>query len=152
MQTYDPLAPYRKTPPAPASVVNPPQGPAEYIAYSTKDKVRRLRIRPATTATHSPGYNLLLNISYDGDHGTNIMLVFTVMMVMVQGKNLQKLVFALENDMAEYIQEFDPGKWAQPTDANAAVIESIEVKVTGGNGPAAEILTNDSSFLNTRRD
>jgi hypothetical protein len=138
METYDPLAAYRKKPPAPASVVNPPQGGAEYIAYGTKDKVRRLRIRPATTATHSPGYNLLLDISYDGDHGTNIMLIFTVMMVMVQGKNLQKLVFALENDMAEYIQEFDPDKWAKPTDANAAVIESIKVKVTEGNGASGE--------------
>jgi len=119
METYDPLSAYRKTPPAPAGVMTPPQVGAEYIAYGTKDKVRRLRIRPATASTHSPGYNLLLDISYDGDHGTNIMLVFTVMMVMVQGKNLQKLVFALENDMAEYIQEFDPDKWARPADAKA---------------------------------
>ena len=113
--------------------------------------MRRLRIRSATAATHSPSYNLLLDIAYDGTHGTNIMLVFTVMMVSVQGKNLQKLVFALENDQADYIQEFDPDKWTKPTDANAAVIESIEVKVTGGNGSAAEALTNDSSVLGTRR-
>lgn len=136
MQPHDPLAAYRKTPPAPAGVVNPPQGGAEYIAYSAKDRVRRLKIRPANAMTHSPGYNLLLDIAYDGSHGTNIMLVFTVMMVMVQGRNLQKLAFALENDMAEYIQEFDPDKWARPTDATAPVIESIEIKITEGKGPA----------------
>lgn len=51
---------------------------------------------------------------------------------MVKGRNLQKLVFALENGMADFIQEYDPERWQKPTGADAPFIESIEIKVTDG--------------------
>jgi len=102
------------------------------VAFGTKDKVRRLRIRSAAALTHSPGYNLLLDVVSDGQHGTNCILVYTILLVMVQGKNLQKMVFAIENGMADYIQEFDPDRWQKPKDAEAAFIDSIEIKVTEG--------------------
>ena len=126
--THDPLAQYRRTPPVPTGGTTPPKETDEYVAFGTKDRVNRLRIRSANAPVNSPGYNILLNVVYDGEHGTNFMLVYTVLMVLVRGKNLQKLVFALENGMADYIQEFDPGKWQKPTDATAPVIEYIEVK------------------------
>lgn len=50
-------------------------------------------------------------------------------MVLVRGKNLQPVISALENGMADYIQEFDPDRWQKPTDPNAAIIESVEVVV-----------------------
>lgn len=128
----DPLAQFRKSPPVPAGAIMPPKGADEYVAFGTKDKVNRLRIHSALAPTHSPSYNILLNIIFDGQYGTNFVLVYTVMMVLVRGKNLQKMVFAIENGMSDYIQEYDPDRWEKPKDASAAFIESIEVKVTDG--------------------
>ena len=62
------------------------------------------------------------------------MLVYTVLMVLVKGRNLQKLIFAIENGMADYIQQFDPEKWQKPADAGATIIDSIEVRaINSGN-------------------
>jgi len=134
----DPLAQYRKAPIHPAGVINPPADTGEYVAFGTKDKVHRLRIRSAMAPVHSPGYNILLDVVYDGEYGTNFVLLYTVLMVLVRGKNLQKMVFAIENGMAEFIQEFDPDKWQKPTDATAAIIDSIEIKVIEGGSTTAE--------------
>jgi hypothetical protein len=73
-------------------------------------------------------YNILLNLLYD-KQGTHFILTYTVMTVLVRGKNLQKVVFAIENGMADFIQEFDFKRWSEPTDVTAPFIESIEVKV-----------------------
>jgi len=129
--TYDPLSQFRKTPPIPKGDMGPPTGPEEYAAFGTKDRVRRLRIRSAAAPVNSPGYNILLNVVYDGQ-GTNFILVYTILMVLVRGRNLEKTVFAIENEMADFIQEFDPVRWQKPTDATAAFIESIEIKVIDG--------------------
>jgi hypothetical protein len=48
---------------------------------------------------------------------------------------LQKVVFAIEHGMADFIQEFDFKRWPEPTDATAPFIESIEVRVNE-NGTA----------------
>jgi hypothetical protein len=128
---YDPLSQFRKTPTGPKGDMGPPTEEEDYAAFGTKDRVRRLRIRSAAAPVNSPGYNILLNVVYDGQ-GTNFILVYTILMVLVRGKNLQKTVFAIENEMADYIQEFDPAKWQKPTDATAAFIESIEIKVIEG--------------------
>jgi hypothetical protein len=124
----DPLAQFRKTPVPPGGTL-PPKEAEEYTAFGTKDKVFRLRIRSAAAPVNSPGYNILLNVIYDGDHWTHFMLVYTVLAVLVRGKNLKNAVFAIENGMADFIQEFDPERWEKPKDANAALIESIEIKV-----------------------
>jgi len=144
----DPLAQYRKTPAppgaAPASGGGPdkPKDADGYVAFATKDKVSRLRIRRAMAPTRSPGYAYLLDVVYDGSYGTNFVLVYTFLMVLVRGKNLQSLVFALESGMADYIQEFDPDKWAKPTDESAAFIETIEVVVqeSGSSASGAETM------------
>jgi hypothetical protein len=135
---HDPLAQFRKAPVTPAGGMLPPRESDEYLAFGTKDKVRRLRIRSNPILTHSPAYNLLLDVVSDGQYGTLCILVYTILLVKVQGKNLQKLVYALENGMADFIQAFDPERWKKPADANAAVIDSIEVQVTGGSLPSGE--------------
>jgi len=56
--------------------------------------------------------------------------------VLVQGKNLHKMIFAIENNMADFIQEFHPGRWKKPADENAAFIEAIEVKIRESDVPA----------------
>ena len=116
----------------------PPEGADDYAAFGTKDKVQRLRIRSTAAPVHAPGYNILLDVVYDGEHGTNFMLVYTVLMVLVRGKNLQKTVFAIENGMADFIQQFDAERWEKPKDAEAAFIESIEIKVVENSAPSTE--------------
>ena len=125
----DLLAQYRKTSTNPVGKAVP-TGTNEYVAFGVRDKVHRLRIRSLTAPVNSPGYNILLNVVYDGEQGTNFMLVYTVLMVLVRGKNLQKLIFAIENGHADYIQQFDPARWQKPTEADAAMIDSIEVRAT----------------------
>jgi hypothetical protein len=133
----DPLAQFRKTPTAPpAGVVAPPKGTEEYAAFGTKDKVLRLKIRSAMAPVHSVPYNILLDVVYDGVYGLNFVLNYSILLVLVRGRNLQKIVFAIENGMADFIQEFDPDRWAKPTDENAAIIESIEIKVVQDTTPA----------------
>src|SRR5271163_1988342 len=124
---HDPLAEYRRNPPPPG-YEPPPNEPEKYAAFDTKDKVFRLRIRGADDSIYAPGYNILLNLHYD-KQGTHFILTYSVLMVLVRGKNLQKVIFAIENGMADFIQEYDPDKWQKPTDAAAPLIEFIEVKV-----------------------
>jgi len=103
----DPLSHFRKTPAAPSG-----GGPAapkeEYVAFGAKDRVARLRIRRATGPTRSPIYRYLLDVVYDGSYGTNFVLVYTFLMVLVRGQNLQAVVSAIENGMGDFIQEYDP--------------------------------------------
>jgi len=129
----DPLSQFRKSSTGSNGEASPPAGGEEYAAFGTKDRVRRLRIRSTMAPVNAPGYNILLNVVSDGQHGTNFILVYSVLMVMVRGRNLQKLVFSIENEMCDFIQEFDPDKWQKPTDATAPVIESIEIKVVNGS-------------------
>lgn len=135
----DPLAPYRRRP-LPSEREPASDEPEPYLAFETKDKVLRLRIRSPHAPVHSPFYHILLNVVYDGEHGTHFMLVYTVMMVLVRGRNLQKVIFAVENGMADYIQEYDPDRWPKPTDATAPVIESIEIRVKEDNSANTETI------------
>src|ERR1035441_9726908 len=105
-----------------------------YAVFCLNRGPTRSTLFPYTTLfrsgpTRSPGYNTLLDVVYDGDFGTNFVLVYTFMMVLVRGRNLQGLVLALETSTADFIQEYDSDRWAKPTDETAAFIESIEVVV-----------------------
>jgi hypothetical protein len=131
----DPLAQFRKKPVGAAELTPPPKGPEEYVAFDAKDKVDRLKIRRANDPTRSPGYAYLLDVVYDGPHGTNFVLVYTFLMVLVRGRNLQPVIMALEMSTADFIQEFDADRWQMPKDAKAPFIESIEV-VVQDNGPS----------------
>ena len=133
----DLLAQYRRgTGSKPAGKMPPPDA-SDYAAFGVREKPARLRIRSATAPVNAPGYNILLNVVYDNE-GTHFMLVYTVLMVFVKGKNLQKLIFALENNNCDFIQQYDPAKWQKPTGADAPVIEAIDIKVTDKNGVEAE--------------
>jgi len=127
----DLLAQYRKRPASvPASaVITPPDEPDAYCAFATKDRVERLKIKLAKEATRAPGYNNLLEIVYDSNRGTNFVLNFNFMIVLVKGKNLQPVILALLAGTADYIQEFDSNFWKKPADDKSPFIESIEVVV-----------------------
>jgi hypothetical protein len=134
---HDPLAQFRRKP-LPPGYEPPPSEPEKYLAFETKDKVFRLRIRSADDSIFAPGYNILLNLTYD-KQGTHFILTYTVMVVMVRGENLQRVIFAIENAMADYIQEFDFKRWPKPTDATAPFIESIDVRIIESGFAASDV-------------
>ena len=133
----DPLAQYRKKPAAGVlAEPPPPKAPEEYVAFDAKDKLDRLQIRQANAQARSPGYGYLLDIAHDGPFGTNFVLYYSFMMiVLVEGRNLQPVVMALQMGTAEFIQEYDPEKWPMPKDPKAPFISSIKVMVEQG-GPS----------------
>lgn len=136
---HDPLAAHRKKPLTTETKEAEPQG---YVAFDAKDKVTRLQIRSAMQPTHSPGYSYLMNILYDGPYGTNFVLVFHFMSVLVRGKNLQPVIAALQLGTAEFIQEFDETLWTMPKDEKAPVITSIQFEV---NPSVPKLITDDKS-------
>lgn len=125
----DPLEQYRKKPLEKTGASTPARPTNAYLAFATKDKVERLKIRRANDPTRSPGYNYLLDVVYDEDYGTNFVLIYTFMLVLVRGRNLQGVVNALQMNTADFIQEFDVERWEKPKDESTPVIESIEVVV-----------------------
>ncbi len=88
--------------------------------------MERLKIHFAKERTHAPSYLHLQNLSYDGQHGTNCVLMFDFMCVLIRGKNLQGLVTALALGTVDFIQEFNPDLWPKPDD-KSPLIESIEI-------------------------
>jgi len=140
----DPLAQFRKGSTGRSEAT--PSAPEGYVAFGAKDRVERLKIHRAMAPTRSPGYAHLLDVVYDGAFGTNLVLVYTFLMVLVRGKNLQNIVMALETGTADFIQEFDPERWAKPKDGNAPFIESIEVVVQESGPSIAEAEKTDKTL------
>jgi hypothetical protein len=144
----DSLDKYRKSPglgrggfAAPAATVAPGQiapTPEAYVAFVAKDSVRRIRIRPAMAPWHAYYYEHLLDVSCDGNFGTNFVLYFTTATVLVRGRNLLPIIAALENGNADFIQEFHPAVWEKPADGTP-IIESLEIESTDPSIAAQEL-------------
>jgi integrase len=99
----DLLAPYRKTPPSAADNTKPPKGADEYVAFDAKDKLDRLDIRRANDPTRSPGYAYLLDVVYDGSYGTNFVLVYTFLIVLVTGN--RQYLFPNQHNPISFMSE-----------------------------------------------
>jgi len=67
-----------------------------YVAFGGKDRVERLQIRRVLAPVRAPRYLHLYDLAFDGHFGTNFVLFYDFMVVMVRGKNLQGLVSALQ--------------------------------------------------------
>jgi hypothetical protein len=125
----DVLANWRRKPSASPEPEPTAKETEQYLAFDAKDRVSRLKILRSRHPGRSPNYSLLLDIVYSGNGVTQIVLVFTFMMVFIKGRNMLSLLRALEMQTADYVQEYDAKHWRKPTDADAAIIESIEVKL-----------------------
>lgn len=125
----DPLAQFRKKPAGMAVDTTPPKDTDAYVAFDAKDKALCLTIFGANDPARSPQYPFLLDVVYDSSHFTNFVLVYTYLMVLVRGRNLEPVITALKMKTADFIQEFDSQRWEKPKDAKAPLIESIEVVV-----------------------
>src|SRR5258708_5724251 len=110
MEDDDPLAKFRRPgttraerraePPPPPGALKP------YCAFEAKDKLICLEIRRVLGTTHAPTWAYLLNISFDHDFFTGVVLHFTFMRVKVRGKNLKELITAIKLRKCEFIQDF----------------------------------------------
>ena len=130
----DPLAKFRKE--LPKSGVVKPVGEGEYLAFEGIDKASRLTIKRANDPACCPFYLDITDIRYDDEFWTNFVLVMSYKMFFtVEGKNLRPIVEGLKMGMVNYIQEFNPDKWKQPTDPDAPFIERIGC-IVGKSGPA----------------
>ena len=144
----DPLAQFRKKPPGAVEAGTAVRQQDEYVAFETKDKVDRLLIRQANAQARSPGYAFLLDIAYDGPYGTNFVLYYSfMMMVLVEGRNLQPVIMALQMGTAEFIQEYSD-RWPTPKDEKAPFIQSIKVVVEQG-GPSISHSENGEAASGT---
>jgi hypothetical protein len=121
----DPLAQFRKRPAdSSAGETSDSEG---YVAFGAKDNVQRLKIRRVEPPMRAPGYNYLLDIAYDRE-GTSLVLVYTFLLVTVRGRNLLPVVMAVESGTCDFIQEFDPESWKMPA-VQMPFIHSIEVEM-----------------------
>ena len=101
----------------------------DYHAFALmekSDKTSRLQIRRAAGSTHAPAYSSLLDVCYDGLHGTGLVLTYSFMQVKIKGKNLQALITAIERHECAYIQDYDEHFFIPPK-PDEAIIELIEV-------------------------
>ena len=135
----DPLSSFRqrlapKPAISPALVVNRPGERVPYEAFAAKDKVVRLDIRCASGLAHAVAYNYLLNVSYNRHTYAEIFLTVSGLTVTIKGRALRPVVDALKYQTCEFVQEFDPGEFLTPSDANAPYIESLTVEVLRGPG------------------
>jgi hypothetical protein len=101
-------------------------------AFNPKDNQRRgrLNIRRKHGMSHAPGYNFIIDICYDEDHYSGILLILSTMLVKIRGRNLKPIADALLLGTCEYIQEFRDDIFDKPDDPAAPFDEAIEV-VTG---------------------
>ena len=126
----DPLAKFRSIPQPNRDASNENGGGGEglppYEAFKAVDKTKRLQIRRMQNTTHSPAYSYLLDVSYDGFRGTELILTYSFMMIKIKGTNLQNTILAVEKHECAFIQEYDPQFFAPP-EPNEPFIESIEI-------------------------
>ncbi|SMF97899.1 hypothetical protein SAMN02949497_4775 [Methylomagnum ishizawai] len=124
----DPLAKFRKSPTVKPEATLPESkaGLPDYQAFDAKDKIKRLEIRRVMGAFHTPAYAYLLNVIFDGYHGTELVLVYSFMLVKVKGRNLHPITLAVQEGKCAFIQDYDPRAFAEPA-PDAPFIESIEI-------------------------
>lgn len=77
--------------------------------------------------THAPSYRYLMDIAFNGQYGTEIVLVYSFLMVKIRGRNLQPVIYAILESRCDFIQDFDAREFVKPTDPKQPVIENIEI-------------------------
>jgi hypothetical protein len=86
----------------------------------------RLQLRPRGHAWERATYSQLLRIVEDGISGDQIALVYTMMVVLITGKNLQPVTDAIDSEQCVVVWEFDSGRWNKPKDDSLPFVEKIE--------------------------
>jgi hypothetical protein len=101
-----------------------------YAAYRSGDNpLVRLKIHPKDRAWERLSYSYLQRMIEDGIYGTLVVLIYSAAVVVIKGRNLQHLADAIDAETCEFIQEFDPARWAMPVDEKEPFIEELSVHV-----------------------
>lgn len=105
----------------------------DYMAFRAVDKRQfRLRVRPVADIWDRLPYRMLLRIMEQGKSGTSLTLVYSFMAVQITGRNLGPVADAVEREVCDFIEEFDPLRHDKPEDAAAPFIEKIVLHAPPG--------------------
>ena len=105
----------------------------EYLAFRAVDKRQfRLRVCPADDIWDRLPYRMLLRIMEPGLEGTAITLVYSFMAVEIVGKNLRDVATAIERELCDIVEAFDPLRHDKPADPNAPFIQKIVLHAAAG--------------------
>ncbi len=149
----DPLGRYRNPGGVGGNVVaGPVQTPYEAFGLAKKRPLR-LKIRPAMRAWERVGYAHLLRILENGIYGTQLSLVFTFGVVLIEGRNLQPIADAIDAETCDFIQEFDSDRWPTPTDEKTPFISKIAIHMPAAKPDASKASSVEpaSDFSTTRQ-
>jgi hypothetical protein len=96
-----------------------------YAAFDVK-RTMRLEIKRAVGMSQAPAYRALLNVGYNGDQGTEIVLYYTFMVIKIKGKDMQEITHALIEGKCKIIREYHKNEYIAPA-PDAPIITSIEL-------------------------
>lgn len=100
-----------------------------YTAFKAVDtRQYRLRLRPAAPPWDSVKYQYLLHMPED-DRGTFLCLVFTVLVVVIKGRNLQPISAAIGRESCSVLWQYSPTRFNPPTDPAAPFIETLDIRL-----------------------
>jgi len=97
-----------------------------YAAFDVRNRAKRLEICRAADPSRFPAYGYLLDISYDRFRQAAFSIIYTFMVVHVDGRNLNEVVRAISLGNAGRITEFNAREYDKPG-AGEALIERIEI-------------------------
>src|SRR6266702_2998207 len=114
-------------PPVPTAAPQAATNLKPYEAFRVKDRgAERLEIRRVLGESHAPSYRYLMDVSFNGDFGTELILIYSFLMVKIKGKQMQPLLRSILEGTCAFIQDFHPQEFSPP-EPGAAIIESIEI-------------------------
>ena len=125
----DPLDAFRRNKPADNTVAKANLRLKPYEAFRTKERTDRLEIRRVLGETRAPSYRYLMDIGFNGEFGTELVLYFSFLIVKIAGKNMQPLIRAIIDGNCAVLQDFHPKEFIAPAE-DAPIITSVEY-VTG---------------------
>jgi hypothetical protein len=97
-----------------------------YEAYKNADRPHSLEIVRATQATRFPSYSYLLDVIYDRHLQSALTLVYTFMIVEIEGADLEAVAHSISDRKCERITEFDKKRYDAPASGDP-IIKRIEV-------------------------
>jgi hypothetical protein len=98
------------------------------MAFSVKARTARVDIRTKSGSAHAVNYSYIIDVMYEAQDGTDIVLILSYLIVRLAGRHLVPLADALRQHVCDRLTEFDPDRYAPPAD-EVPVVESIEIKV-----------------------
>jgi hypothetical protein len=126
MSNTDPLAAFR-TPQPTARTAAPGSAVTVYEAFKTGNAAtERLEIRRVLGDWHTPSYRYLMDVSYNGKFATELLLVYSFMIVKVSGKSMQPIIHAIQAGNCAFIQDYHSNEFASPQ-PGVPIITAIEI-------------------------